>query len=859
MKVLLEGFRIYDSATERVFPTHGTCLIQGESGKGKSTLFSAVAWALYGKETDTYSWTTKKKVCSVQLQLDDGVIVHRQKNPERLEVTLPDGRTLSSRDEAQAEVVRRYGSLTAWSASAFLRQDKRNPLLEGSSTEKVALMEALAFHDDVPARYLDAAMEKRKEAGRALDRAQAVAQHTPLPIPRTSIDLLSHPPEHMHYNEIRAADVGRAIQAFEMAAETEAKRRVMESRIADIESEIRSIQMWPDDVYNAVQKAIPILGEAERIAQALDALGPLPDGVNPDALGDYTALLTKYEEHQRTCGMYGWPYDRTVLEGIAAELKEALDVWDDVPRWRAWSARGAPVGTYDPTMPAYAPSVVASARREADAHRRWVELGASQDAIARAQTMVSMERYVARYKAVISAGNAYEKHLATLLDYDEVTDESLQQAVAELERLRAGQDAHTCPGCKKSLRVMDGRLVEATACPSTKDDVLRAEARVAWLTTGLRLLRELERAEDAMSDCEFTEEQLQTWTPAASQAAKELLALPAAPPPSVSPEAMLDHNAWVEYMDGKTRWGAKDYTRASQWYEQSKGRRPYALDRHLACERLLAGWIDPQDVKQLNRALLERIDVVTRHERRLSKLEEAYQALGLTSPEPPTADALESERSRRMRTTVLIKELTDLRANLSALPSPLVSTESLDDLKTYATELTWMPRFLEDKKWHADAQKAYVDAQKTYQTAVDLVERIKKVEHKVLTSFLDTFNGTLEGILADIFDDPITVALRLSDGEKPDLRWSLAYKGAQDKALSELSGGEQDRVSLAVSLALAGTSSFPALLLDECFGSLDAASRERCLDALRRTLPHKPVLVIAHGETEGDYDTTMSL
>ena len=48
MKVVLNGFRVYDSPTERVFPTAGTCLLQGDSGRGKTTLFAAVAWALYG-------------------------------------------------------------------------------------------------------------------------------------------------------------------------------------------------------------------------------------------------------------------------------------------------------------------------------------------------------------------------------------------------------------------------------------------------------------------------------------------------------------------------------------------------------------------------------------------------------------------------------------------------------------------------------------------------------------------------------------------------------------------------------------------------------------------------------------------
>lgn len=862
MKVILEGFRVYDSTTERVFPSQGTCLIQGESGRGKSTLFAAVAWALFGKESDTYSWTTKKKVCSVQVHLDDGVVVHRQKNPERLEVTLPDGKALTSRDEAQAEVVRRYGSLAAWTASAFLRQDRRNPLLEGTSAEKVALLEALAFHDDVPARYLEAATEKRKEASRALDRAQAVAQHTPSPTPRTPLDALTHPSDPVYYNEAKALAVSKEIQALETSVETEARRRVMDVRVGDLETQIRGIQMWPEEVYAAVQKAVPILAEAERVSQALEALGPLPDGVDPDALGAYTALLTTYEGHQKVCASYGWKYDRAALESTAESLKEALAVWEEVPRWRTWSALPVPVGTYDPSVPAYAPAAVAGARREEDAHRRWVAAGATPEALDQAQKTVAMERYVARYKELVGSGHLYETHMEKCPPkYNGVDtwEDTLRLAVVDLERLRAGQDVHECPGCKKSLRFVDGHLVAAAACPSTQADVVRTEAEVAWLTQAVRLEREMTRAEDAMADCTFDEEELKTWTLSAYGRAKELLSIPVALAPSVAPDAMLRHNAWVEYMEGKARWDGKDYTRASVWYDQSKGTRAYILDRLVACERVLAGWVDPEDVRGLTRALLDQLQTVQRHEKRLKTLEEAYQALGLPEGEPPTPEALDEERARRVRTTVLIKELTDLRILLAALPQVATTTESLDALKAYAMELTWMPRFLEDQQRYADAQKAYADAQKAYQTAVDLVERIKRVEHKVLTSFLDTFNGTLEGILSDIFDDPITVALRLFDGDKPDLRWSLAYKGAQDKALSELSGGEQDRVSLAVSLALASTSSFPALLLDECFGSLDATSRERCLDTLRRTLPHKPVLVIAHGETEGDYDTTMNL
>ena len=294
-------------------------------------------------------------------------------------------------------------------------------------------------------------------------------------------------------------------------------------------------------------------------------------------------------------------------------------------------------------------------------------------------------------------------------------------------------------------------------------------------------------------------------------------------------------------------------------YDDAKGDYAAAMQKLVACERTLEAWIDPADVPDLTRPLLKQLARACTLQDRLDALERQYTTLGLAGDEPCTRASLDAERARRAEVVVLSKERDAQRLRLATLPPAPPHTETLDALRTYAAELAWMPRFLDDQHRHATAQGAYATAQGAYATAVSLVERIKSVEHRVLTTYLNTFNATLEGILADIFDDPITVSLRLFDGDKPDLRWSMAYKGAQDKSLSELSGGEQDRVSFAVSLALASTSAFPALLLDECFGALDATSRERCLDTLRRTLPHKPVLVIAHGETEGDYDTTLTL
>ena len=217
---------------------------------------------------------------------------------------------------------------------------------------------------------------------------------------------------------------------------------------------------------------------------------------------------------------------------------------------------------------------------------------------------------------------------------------------------------------------------------------------------------------------------------------------------------------------------------------------------------------------------------------------------------------LEAQASARAEATVLKRDLKTLVGQLSALRAAPV--QSLEELRAYAAELAWMPRFLEDSERAAAATAAAAAARAQADAAVQMVERIKTVSHTVLSSYLETFNATLETVLAEVFDDPIVVSLQLFKGDKPDAKWALVYKGTQDNSLSELSGGEKDRVSLAITVALASLSHFPVLMLDECFRSLDSDARAACLETLKRVV-HKPVYVVAHGEVEGDYDTMLDL
>lgn len=142
----------------------------------------------------------------------------------------------------------------------------------------------------------------------------------------------------------------------------------------------------------------------------------------------------------------------------------------------------------------------------------------------------------------------------------------------------------------------------------------------------------------------------------------------------------------------------------------------------------------------------------------------------------------------------------------------------------------------------------------------------REVECHTLQNMVDSINAALSDIATHLFDDPISISLQLfktlktSDRVKPSVNININYRGGEYDNIMQLSGGEGDRISLAIVLALARISGCPLLLLDECMASLDANLKEACLKAIKRNLGNgKTVITINHEGTEGTYDNVVAI
>ena len=170
---------------------------------------------------------------------------------------------------------------------------------------------------------------------------------------------------------------------------------------------------------------------------------------------------------------------------------------------------------------------------------------------------------------------------------------------------------------------------------------------------------------------------------------------------------------------------------------------------------------------------------------------------------------------------------------------------------------------------------AFVDAEKRLsQLRVDVEDcrKLKKVAEAVETNLLDKviidLNASLEVLAPPLFEEPVTLYVTLTklnatqDGVRTSFDVHL-IKAENDIVVSEVSGGEGDRISMCLTLALADLPLLrgsPFLLFDESLGALDADVRELCMETVRtfaQSRPNKVVAAVEHETSLGWYDTAV--
>lgn len=144
-----------------------------------------------------------------------------------------------------------------------------------------------------------------------------------------------------------------------------------------------------------------------------------------------------------------------------------------------------------------------------------------------------------------------------------------------------------------------------------------------------------------------------------------------------------------------------------------------------------------------------------------------------------------------------------------------------------------------------------------------LRDHIITAENLALEQRVSEINSYMESILVHMFDEPIAVVLQCfktlksTKRDKPEVNLFIRYRDHEYSDISNMSGGEGDRVSLALSLSLNHVSGSGLMLIDEALQSISSDGKASCVEAFKNHV--NPVIVVSHDDIAGYYDNVLYL
>ena len=211
-------------------------------------------------------------------------------------------------------------------------------------------------------------------------------------------------------------------------------------------------------------------------------------------------------------------------------------------------------------------------------------------------------------------------------------------------------------------------------------------------------------------------------------------------------------------------------------------------------------------------------------------------------------------------------ELEESKKRLENYKKELHTFEEKFNLSTKYREYTRQKQMYD--KWSqnlVDLKQNEKSMNNRYKYFLKMKTLIMEAESRTISSYIDTLNINVEKYLFSFFpDNCITVKITpYKQTHQKQIRHQInieiEYKGTESD-LSYLSGGEYDRVQLALVLAMSDISSSPLLLLDESISSLDEETCARVLKGIKEGEGTKRLtLIIAHQFITGNFDYVINV
>lgn len=798
MLVIIDSFRYH--ATYTLDVKKGITLISGRSGVGKSTIFRAIQWCLYGK-LQHYTPILKPRAKTTVTIIyphptGEKWEIMRQGHPNLFRITV--GERVYSGPDAEALISEHFGSEDVFLSCCYLEQMKRNHLLSLPQTERLKILHHLSFSNTSP-----------EEIKKAI--ASAISET------KKEFDTL----------KIRQSASNNELERFlPLIGDEEKAKTIYNLSRESIKSDITTITATIEDLEAKQRKREEALIRRKEYEEKKVA---------------YTQQLQKLEAKLRE-----YPPEDVLIARIESLKRKQRAKEQEAERKKREEARkkieqemmelvrtyGEAIKEDSPADPKYTEHAYYVARtheerfnEREELRRRAANLGYfpindAKDAkaiIERIENELNAEKY-----------HRLKDDIEKLRRDSEKLEEKLERKKYILNAIRES-NCYSCPHCSGKFAIEDGIPVAIHPSEKKEEDIVELHRELRQLNIEIPMLEQMRRD---MTDKEKMLKELPEPLPGITSLTVEEA--------EERKNLMRDLRGFASgYYDSYTEPPKPSSAEIAAFIKLSRHRNTYqALLKSLnslppPSEPVLLEPILPEETRAANE-LKELHQLQGRHKELKKQLQTILDSIHSFILPPDLSSELSKARLRKEELQTLLKQ-KDIVDKVAEVMSEIEERDAQMDI--------------------------LIDKHKELTT---IMEVAKRVEHEALTSVVEGINENLAIIGEKLFDTPINIRLRLDrelktrEGTKADVNISITYQGAEYK-LSQLSGGEQDRVSLALLLALSQMSSVGFLLLDEATAYLDQEYRERVIDVLRTYSSDKRVLSIEHEAVSGLYDNEIVL
>lgn len=895
-RVTFQQFRCWENLVIEA-PIGGITLIKGSSGIGKTTILQGITWCLYGNVrlvAPNHLEKAKTRVIITFPYVLDGkngiLTIDRQKNPNRLILTHePSQSTTQSRSfedkVAQTIIDDLFGTYDVWLASCYIGQGCRNSFLTAPNTGKMELLNSIAFHEEDPIIYIE--------------RIDAALTETDTEYKFKLAQYNSHVATLQTL--LNTTDVSKALSSEQVRditteiSQLEARLLTLQKEKTQRDVDFSILMRLQKDLEETTNKVIVIPQPDEELLSLLSKYGGSLDDDSSivqtaeiipllqrrdqllDAVKQYDNLLLPYVNLDKTKQYTLNDYQEAVAQEMALRDSQKLALSLNV----LYSE-----DVIKQTINQKQNILAAQDRLKLEQERDLLQL--------RLNTLE--QEHVRQLEPIIFPDltpSTIPSPDYTKYDTSGLSEELSQLATKQgsiqnhIDHLQKGKDVLKCPECNGSLRYQQGVLVTAETPPSDINEIKTAEEELTRISMqisqinqtiqNLRLTEMKERSsyEQAVQQEQRRIEQLREYS---KQLELEQQRRDIAAQDRIKQIAEIKPKL-EEILSQLSNFA--DIPQNAKLLSKGEVDQMHALIGKLASitissppvvsSQQIQSYLNYQDVSA------KKDHAQTLYEQYLLTIPELFRNESISKVQHyidrlrtywNTVRSSVDQKGQRERTiTSLTEQITQLSSKISVNdPTPIieVNTKRISDLKGNLDANEKAQKVL---TYHNEVANERNEVIKLNETLSDLQvfrQHAIETECRVLQQVVDSINASIQGVCTTLFDRDINISLSLfktmktTKNVKPIANFTISYQGGTFDNINQMSGGEGDRASLALTLALNRLSSCPLLMLDESLASLDLNMKEAAIRAINENT-NNTVLVIMHDGIEGVFQHTLNI